>query len=405
MGKRQRRRLREQRLAEMSPSRNPYMPSGDNPFGQEQNPYTVTEDMSGQGPNAVDSEGPRAVPNPAETTRPRGGESEPAMEPAMSSLDRMKVAVVCEDCGQKGALPFGKVSSALRCRCGSSRVELLEASRKKAADGDGWVAEDYGDLVKYIPLANDQQIELNTTDEYPFKWYLWVHSPSGSEMLQQGRADDVESAKRDAEDAAEFWGITMSSSRKRAEKECTCWEGYERVPGTETCESGSCRKKQSRRRASVEGWTGFVSQDWTPIGIDHAKHIVRDGKEIGLRVSPDGKWTVDAGNAGDPSSYELWYSGESDSMELAKEDAEAAATRVASRRRANTTMVDAPQCPTCGGTGNDPQYGEKCRTCGGTGLTASLRASIVSDIVADNPHLSRREVRRLARKVARQIAR
>jgi hypothetical protein len=24
---------------------------------------------------------------------------------------------------------------------------------------------------------------------------------------------------------------------------CTCWEGYERVPGTEPCASGSCRKK------------------------------------------------------------------------------------------------------------------------------------------------------------------
>jgi hypothetical protein len=27
------------------------------------------------------------------------------------------------------------------------------------------------------------------------------------------------------------------------EKDCTCWKGYERVPGTTKCEPGSCEKK------------------------------------------------------------------------------------------------------------------------------------------------------------------
>lgn len=26
-------------------------------------------------------------------------------------------------------------------------------------------------------------------------------------------------------------------------KDCTCWEGYERVPGTKPCGPGSCKKK------------------------------------------------------------------------------------------------------------------------------------------------------------------
>lgn len=26
-------------------------------------------------------------------------------------------------------------------------------------------------------------------------------------------------------------------------KDCSCWDGYERVPGTKPCEPGSCRKK------------------------------------------------------------------------------------------------------------------------------------------------------------------
>lgn len=35
---------------------------------------------------------------------------------------------------------------------------------------------------------------------------------------------------------------------------CTCWEGYERVPGTEPCASGSCRKKTSARRMRAFQW-------------------------------------------------------------------------------------------------------------------------------------------------------
>lgn len=45
----------------------------------------------------------------------------------------------------------------------------------------------------------------------------------------------------------------MSHRRRRAsrprtaESDCTCWEGYERVPGTKPCASGSCRKKSARQ--------------------------------------------------------------------------------------------------------------------------------------------------------------
>ncbi len=37
------------------------------------------------------------------------------------------------------------------------------------------------------------------------------------------------------------------STKTAKDGECTCWEGYERVPGTEPCASGSCRKKSSRQ--------------------------------------------------------------------------------------------------------------------------------------------------------------
>jgi hypothetical protein len=51
---------------------------------------------------------------------------------------------------------------------------------------------------------------------------------------------------------------------------CTCWEGYERVPNTEPCASGSCRKKSSRlyreNLAAIErlaDWTKYDSPDPT----------------------------------------------------------------------------------------------------------------------------------------------
>ena len=43
-------------------------------------------------------------------------------------------------------------------------------------------------------------------------------------------------------------GVIMAN-RKMAGGDggCTCWEGYERVPGTEPCASKSCRKKTGAR--------------------------------------------------------------------------------------------------------------------------------------------------------------
>ena len=225
---------------------NPYLPAETNPFGQQKNPFVPMNETIEQGIAPTEPEGPRVVtgPDTPETAKPRGNVT------TVDATLRMKVAVVCEACGQRGMLRLGKVSERTRCRCGSRHVELLEASRKTSSSG--WVDEGNGDLVKYLPLPNDQELELVVTNDFPFKWYIWVHSPSGSDMLQAGVSSDAYSVKQDAEEAADFWSITVSSSRKRAEKECTCWEGYERVPGTEPCASGSCRKKSSRRRTGSE---------------------------------------------------------------------------------------------------------------------------------------------------------
>lgn len=64
-----------------------------------------------------------------------------------------------------------------------------------------------------------------------------------------GIAFDAPPKKRDK---AELFGDETPSQREARRRRfvangCDCWEGYERVPGTEPCAKGSCRKKAARR--------------------------------------------------------------------------------------------------------------------------------------------------------------
>ena len=354
---------------------NPYLPAETNPFGQQENPFVPMNETIEQGIAPTEPEGPRVVtgPDTPQTAKPRG-----EVVTVDASLDRMKVAVMCEACGQRGLLRLGQVSDSTRCRCGSARVELLEASRKSAmpvmrtsvpseylvtcpgvglepteklyshydkarryfeeervaacpacnhkikVKRDGTVGshqiteatfssaynkvkhllnwesslrtavndfdwnDESGDLVKYVQVSGDTELELVVSPEAPFKWFLWTNSPSGSDMLEAGRADDTESAKRAAETAAEFWAITVSSSRKR--------------------------------RTASEGW----SQSLNP---HHFFKTVSAGDHtLNLFVSDvDYRWTVDAMVTGNSSSLELFEQGIGTSLEDAKRQAEQSA--------------------------------------------------------------------------------
>lgn len=44
-----------------------------------------------------------------------------------------------------------------------------------------------------------------------------------------------------------------------AKKDCNCWDGYERVPGTKPCAPGSCRKCDDHRESSVKN-SGFMQE-------------------------------------------------------------------------------------------------------------------------------------------------
>ena len=55
-----------------------------------------------------------------------------------------------------------------------------------------------------------------------------------SAVVAHGKqADTIEKHVKDME----------KSPLTKKEEKCTCWEGYERVPGTKKCAKGSCRKK------------------------------------------------------------------------------------------------------------------------------------------------------------------
>jgi hypothetical protein len=69
---------------------------------------------------------------------------------------------------------------------------------------------------------------------------------------------------------------------------CTCWEGYERVPGTKPCADGSCRKKSNRERRYAKRWTCECGRDdnddarcndcggWGPDGPADNRHEYRE---------------------------------------------------------------------------------------------------------------------------------
>lgn len=288
---------------------NPYLPAETNPFGQQENPFVPMNENIEQDIAPTEPEGPRVVtaPQTPQTAKPRG-----EVVTVDARLDRMKVAVVCESCGQCGMLRLGQVSERTRCRCGSARVELLEASRKTAyfLEGDDWdyMVDPDGDGLMVVLLEDGQIVDSVGGIDVSY----WI-SDHGNVHIRD-HDEDYEYVKSIALEMRE----QRTGSRRYAEKECTCWEGYERVPGTKPCASGSCRKKSSRRTAS--GWMKSLNPH------HFYKTVVKGGYELNLFVSDvDYRWTVDVMVAGDSSTLELHEQGIGTSIEDAKRQAEQSA--------------------------------------------------------------------------------
>jgi hypothetical protein len=79
----------------------------------------------------------------------------------------------------------------------------------------------------------------------------------------------------DADWYCDAWQGTEGPSEDMMKQECTCWSGYERVPGTKPCASDSCRKKSLSKHLDGQH--------------DQRQHGAwSDGKGDGGASAPDG---------------------------------------------------------------------------------------------------------------------
>jgi hypothetical protein len=98
------------------------------------------------------------------------------------------------------------------------------------------------------------------------------------------------------------------ANRKTAKGDggCTCWEGYERVPGTEPCASGSCRKKTgatARAQATFKQYLAEIERlaDWTKYDTPDPARAMGKSKPASTEVSqPPSDWATRLPK-GDPS--------------------------------------------------------------------------------------------------------
>ena len=98
--------------------------------------------------------------------------------------------------------------------------------------------------------------------------------------------------------------IMANRKMAKGDSDCTCWEGYERVPGTEPCASKSCRKKTSARaKQSHAELIAMIDKlaDWTKYdGPDPARAFGKD-KPASTDVSPPPSDWATRLPKGDPS--------------------------------------------------------------------------------------------------------
>jgi hypothetical protein len=91
----------------------------------------------------------------------------------------------------------------------------------------------------------DQFLEKYKAENSPYYDNFELHPETRKfvERRREARRRDDEPIIKYTEDDEETGPLKMAKDGG-----CTCWEGYERVPGTKPCASGSCRKKSNRER-------------------------------------------------------------------------------------------------------------------------------------------------------------
>jgi hypothetical protein len=88
--------------------------------------------------------------------------------------------------------------------------------------------------VSYLTLPRDSETSMSSSK---------IRAAVSAGLPIPGMTPEAEQAYREE---LERHRANYRQARTAKEGGCTCWEGYERVPGTKPCADGSCRKKSNR---------------------------------------------------------------------------------------------------------------------------------------------------------------
>ena len=113
--------------------------------------------------------------------------------------------------------------------------------------------------------------------------------PPSMENYRSHEDDEAEELARKRHDLGSYYPGKFMHADKGG---CTCWEGYERVPGTEPCADGSCRKKTGAALFARLAAGGMSYED----AMAHIDDVLAEGEGHGLHRYPglphdDGKYS------------------------------------------------------------------------------------------------------------------
>jgi hypothetical protein len=157
-------------------------------------------------------------------------------------------------CGERIAAPSYKT-----CACGKVwNVYAIGDSHHLASDtADVYIAREI-EVRPGVIMANRRMAGDGQPKKYPHNQNR--PRPAWADEDLAGYFDSFPEDERPDWLFADPIGDSYQDKYRQSAKdgECTCWEGYERVPGTEPCASKSCRKKTSNRKLAGEDQPGGV---------------------------------------------------------------------------------------------------------------------------------------------------
>jgi hypothetical protein len=124
--------------------------------------------------------------------------------------------------------------------------------------------------------------------------------PPSMENHRSHEDDEAEELARKRHDLGSYYPGKFMHADKGG---CTCWEGYERVPGTEPCANGSCRKKTGAALFARLAGEGMSYEDT----MKHIDDVLAEGEGHDLHHVPrvETGWRPHATPSGTPGEHKL----------------------------------------------------------------------------------------------------